>query len=156
MGSTQARLCDGKAQQSGCNAFTSSRGMWIHWKPIQQDYMFIFWDCVLFRFQHCNTQLTTADQWGMCRLQSGRFDAPDRLFCSINEAWESVTTGTADVKELIPEFFLPNPRCRGFITHLIVQLPRRHMYHVTSASAQPWHEPRLRCDVYVIMNNVQL
>ena len=45
-----------------------------------------------------------------CRLQGGRFDAPDRLFCSMREAWESATTGSADVKELIPEFYLFNSR----------------------------------------------
>lgn len=43
----------------------------------------------------------------MLRLQNGRFDAPDRLFCSVREAWEGVTSSNpADVKELIPEFFL--------------------------------------------------
>jgi hypothetical protein len=46
----------------------------------------------------------------LLRLQGGRFDAPDRLFCSIKEAWDSVTSSTADVKELIPEFFLSDPR----------------------------------------------
>jgi hypothetical protein len=46
----------------------------------------------------------------MLRLQGGRFDAPDRLFCSVAEAWRSVTTSTTDVKELIPEFYmLPSP-----------------------------------------------
>lgn len=40
----------------------------------------------------------------MLRLQSGRFDAPDRLFCSVAEAWEGVvSTNPTDVKELIPE-----------------------------------------------------
>ncbi|GAX76319.1 hypothetical protein CEUSTIGMA_g3765.t1 [Chlamydomonas eustigma] len=43
----------------------------------------------------------------MLKLQNGRFDAPDRLFSSIQEAWESVNTSTTDVKELIPEFFIP-------------------------------------------------
>mmetsp|Transcript_69344 Transcript_69344/g.219414 ORF Transcript_69344/g.219414 Transcript_69344/m.219414 type:complete len:385 (+) Transcript_69344:204-1358(+) len=43
----------------------------------------------------------------MLRLQSGRFDAPDRLFCSLRETWSSVLKGSADVKELIPEFFAP-------------------------------------------------
>jgi hypothetical protein len=43
----------------------------------------------------------------MLRLQAGRFDAPDRLFCSVGEAWEGVSgTNPADVKELIPEFYL--------------------------------------------------
>ena len=46
----------------------------------------------------------------MLRLQGGRFDVPDRLFNSIGDAWESVNTGPADVKELIPEFYcLPAP-----------------------------------------------
>ncbi len=42
------------------------------------------------------------------RLQAGKFDAADRLFCSIADAWASVTSNPADVKELIPEFYLPN------------------------------------------------
>lgn len=32
------------------------------------------------------------------RLQNGRFDAPDRLFNSMQEAWESVNTSSTDVK----------------------------------------------------------
>lgn len=42
----------------------------------------------------------------LLRLQSGRFDAPDRMFYSINESWSSVQNNPADVKELIPEFFM--------------------------------------------------
>jgi hypothetical protein len=38
-------------------------------------------------------------------LQSGRFDHPARLFLSIPEAWENVTTMPMDFRELIPEFF---------------------------------------------------
>ena len=45
----------------------------------------------------------------LCRLQNGRFDAPDRMFCSLPDSWASVTSNPADVKELIPEFFLPDP-----------------------------------------------
>ena len=41
------------------------------------------------------------------RLQGGRCDAPDRLFCSVREAWEGVLASHADVKELIPEFYAP-------------------------------------------------
>lgn len=44
----------------------------------------------------------------MLRLQGGRFDAPDRLFFSVSDAWEGVLGSTSDVKELIPEFFLPS------------------------------------------------
>ena len=32
------------------------------------------------------------------RLQNGRFDAPDRLFSSMRESWESVNTSSTDVK----------------------------------------------------------
>jgi hypothetical protein len=42
-----------------------------------------------------------------CCLQSGKFDAPDRLFNSLRDSWESATTSTTDVKELIPEFYMP-------------------------------------------------
>eukprot|EP00210_Caulerpa_lentillifera_P008159 g7792.t1 len=44
----------------------------------------------------------------LLQLQSGKFDSPDRMFYSINEAWGSVNNNPADVKELIPEFYLPN------------------------------------------------
>uniref|UniRef100_A0A061R8P8 Beach domain-containing protein n=1 Tax=Tetraselmis sp. GSL018 TaxID=582737 RepID=A0A061R8P8_9CHLO len=45
----------------------------------------------------------------MLRLQNGRFDAPDRLFFDVAETWDSVAgKNHADVKELIPEFFLPD------------------------------------------------
>ena len=44
----------------------------------------------------------------MLRLQNGRYDAPDRLFFSVREAWRSSAgRSNTDVKELIPEFFLP-------------------------------------------------
>ena len=39
-----------------------------------------------------------------------RFDVADRMFYSIPESWESVIKNPADVKELIPEFFLSNGR----------------------------------------------
>ncbi|KAJ1467325.1 BEACH domain-containing protein, partial [Baffinella frigidus] len=41
----------------------------------------------------------------MLHLQRGKFDAPDRTFTSIPSSFRSVTTNSADVKELIPEFF---------------------------------------------------
>jgi factor associated with neutral sphingomyelinase activation len=44
----------------------------------------------------------------MLRLQGGRFDAPDRLFCSVADAWESILRWPSDVKELIPEFYTPS------------------------------------------------
>lgn len=39
--------------------------------------------------------------------QNGRFDAPDRLFASVADSWESVLSNPADLKELIPEFYAP-------------------------------------------------
>ena len=46
----------------------------------------------------------------LLRLQNGRFDAPDRMFLSLGDSWDSVTRNPADVKELIPEFFLGDGR----------------------------------------------
>jgi len=45
----------------------------------------------------------------MLRLQNGRFDAPDRLFNSIPAAWRSCLDNSADLKELIPEFYAYEP-----------------------------------------------
>ena len=41
----------------------------------------------------------------MLCLQNGKFDAPDRIFDSISQCYNSVLTNHADVKELIPEFY---------------------------------------------------
>ena len=41
----------------------------------------------------------------MLKLQNGRFDEAERLFNSISDTWENVLTNSADLKELIPEFF---------------------------------------------------
>ncbi|CAG9328425.1 unnamed protein product [Blepharisma stoltei] len=41
-------------------------------------------------------------------LQGGKFDIPDRLFYSIQAAWESGQGTSGDIKELVPElFYLP-------------------------------------------------
>lgn len=39
------------------------------------------------------------------KLQSGKFDCPDRLFSSIIDSWQSCFTNSADLKELTPEFY---------------------------------------------------
>ena len=57
--------------------------------------------------------LTCVNPAWQSRLTSNlvyRFDVADRMFYSIPESWESVTSNPADVKELIPEFFLSNGR----------------------------------------------
>lgn len=46
-----------------------------------------------------------APEYMLC-LQNGRFDAPDRMFHSIADTWESCLTNPTDLKELIPEFFI--------------------------------------------------
>ena len=38
-------------------------------------------------------------------LQDGKFDKPDRLFDSVEQAYVGCTTNQSDVKELVPEFF---------------------------------------------------
>lgn len=39
------------------------------------------------------------------KLQGGKFDHGDRLFSSVAQCWANCLSSTADVKELIPEFF---------------------------------------------------
>jgi hypothetical protein len=39
------------------------------------------------------------------KLQGGKFDHGDRLFSSVQQCWTNCLSSTADVKELIPEFF---------------------------------------------------
>jgi hypothetical protein len=36
----------------------------------------------------------------MLRLQNGKFDAPDRMFHSIEETWSNVLNNPTDVKEV--------------------------------------------------------
>jgi len=41
----------------------------------------------------------------MLCLQNGKFDAPDRMFHSLQKCYDCVLTNHADVKELLPEFY---------------------------------------------------
>lgn len=43
----------------------------------------------------------------MIKFQSGKFDHPDRLFKGIDDEWNGCMTDRTNIKELIPEFFLP-------------------------------------------------
>ncbi|RYY33227.1 hypothetical protein EON62_04445, partial [archaeon] len=54
---------------------------------------------------YCLYYLVRAMPEHMLRLQSGNFDAPDRLFSDVAQAWMGVTSTNMDVKELIPEFY---------------------------------------------------
>jgi len=46
----------------------------------------------------------------MIKLQCGRFDNPNRMFKGINKEWNSCNNNPTNVKELIPEFFMNDPR----------------------------------------------
>jgi factor associated with neutral sphingomyelinase activation len=53
-------------------------------------------------------------------LHGGKYDDPDRLFCSMKEAWVSCLRSTSDVKELIPQFYDPtlhNPPSASFLVN---------------------------------------
>lgn len=43
-----------------------------------------------------------------CLMQSGRFDEADRLFISVPASWDSVVSQNMDLKELLPEHYLPD------------------------------------------------
>ncbi|KAL0225444.1 hypothetical protein RCL1_003356 [Eukaryota sp. TZLM3-RCL] len=59
----------------------------------------------------------------LVRLQSGYFDAPDRLTHSLSDAWRSAALGgPSDVKEMVPEMYT-NPE--SFVNNFLV-LGRRH------------------------------
>jgi len=42
----------------------------------------------------------------MLKLQSGKFDKPDRLFKSLKGDWRNVINNPTSLKELIPEFYM--------------------------------------------------
>ena len=46
----------------------------------------------------------TVPEFMLC-LQNGKFDAPDRMFDSISDAFDSVCSAPTDLNELIPEFY---------------------------------------------------
>lgn len=75
----------------------------------------------------------------MLRLQNGRFDAADRLFFSVAESWASSTgRSNTDVKELIPEFFLPGD---GDFLINSNNLPLGKRQNGQQARARPWRTP---------------
>ena len=41
----------------------------------------------------------------MLKLQSGKFDKPDRLFKSIKGDWKNVMNNPTSLKQMIPEFY---------------------------------------------------
>lgn len=45
----------------------------------------------------------------MLKMQSGKYDAPDRFFHSIKEEWNKCLNHIGCVKELIPEFYMDDP-----------------------------------------------
>lgn len=55
--------------------------------------------------------IRVAPQYALC-LQNGKFDHADRLFTSVAQVWRNVNEDAADVKELIPEFYMPGGAVR--------------------------------------------
>lgn len=74
----------------------------------------------------------------MLCLQNGKFDAPDRMFASLEDMWHSCTHDLTDVKELIPEFFYPS--AQSFLTNCHnLSLGRRHNGEVVEdVKLPPW------------------
>lgn len=62
-----------------------------------------------------NLEVWKTSMCAIRRLQNGKFDAPDRLFLSIEKSYKSATSNPADVKELIPEFYLTDSRYQTYI-----------------------------------------
>eukprot|EP00299_Pterocystis_sp_00344_P015525 c7760_g1_i2.p1 GENE.c7760_g1_i2~~c7760_g1_i2.p1 ORF type:complete len:961 (-),score=246.06 c7760_g1_i2:23-2503(-) len=72
------------------------------------------------------------------KLHRGRFDVADRMFFSVAHAWDSALNNTADVKELIPEFYSP-----GSFEFLLnsnhLDLGERHNHEsVDDVQLPPW------------------
>ena len=81
----------------------------------------------------------------MLKLQSGKFDAPDRLFQSIARTWNGVVTSAGDVKELTPEFYLDESVAAGqgggsfLINRMGLKLgTRQDGQKVDSVNLPPW------------------
>lgn len=60
--------------------------------------------------------------------------AADRLFWSVLDTWKSVTTLSADVKELTPEFYSTDP---AFLLNM------ENINFGTRASGAPWNSSHL-------------
>ena len=67
------------------------------------------------------------------QLQGGRFDHADRLFSSVARCWKACLESTADVKELIPEFyslpeFLENSNGQGDVPFIPLASSPQYIY----------------------------
>lgn len=67
----------------------------------------------------------------MLRFQNGKFDAPDRLFSSIERTWESAYNSLTDVKELIPEFYFDHQfLLNKYNLNLGIRSDKKEVHHV--------------------------
>jgi len=75
----------------------------------------------------------------LLRLQSGKFDAPDRMFHSMQESWTSVLSNPADVKELIPEFFVKDLAVKFLSANEALPLgSRQNGKSIDAVELPPW------------------
>jgi factor associated with neutral sphingomyelinase activation len=80
----------------------------------------------------------------LLRLQSGRFDAPDRMFHSMQESWSSVLSNPSDVKELIPEFFVKDLATKFLRANEALPLgSRQNGKSIDAVELPPWAETPL-------------
>ena len=81
-------------------------------------------------------------EWTL-HLHGGKFDEADRSFFSLSETWAGVLRSTADVKELIPQFYAPelhSPASASFLINArALHLGRRQDgVEVNDVSLPPW------------------
>jgi factor associated with neutral sphingomyelinase activation len=74
----------------------------------------------------------------MLRLQNGKFDAPDRMFNGVKEAWDSVNSNPADLKELIPEFYESNGEFLLNMLDLDMGVRQQNKKRVDNVDLPPW------------------
>lgn len=72
----------------------------------------------------------------MLKLQNGKFDEPDRIFHSIQDTWYNVLNNPADLKELIPEFFVQSEFLKN---KLEIDFGMRHdNVKIDNVALPPW------------------
>eukprot|EP00762_Andalucia_godoyi_P004704 ANDGO_03563.mRNA.1 BEACH domain-containing protein lvsF len=78
----------------------------------------------------------------LLHLQSGRFDSPDRMFHSVAETFEAVINNPgADVKELIPEFYIPSVAEKFLTNQLGLQMGvKQNGVPLGDVVLPPWSE----------------
>eukprot|EP00698_Gefionella_okellyi_P007557 TRINITY_DN1854_c0_g1_i1.p1 TRINITY_DN1854_c0_g1~~TRINITY_DN1854_c0_g1_i1.p1 ORF type:complete len:924 (+),score=194.54 TRINITY_DN1854_c0_g1_i1:40-2772(+) len=75
----------------------------------------------------------------MLKLHGGKFDLADRMFSSIADTWTGVLSNPSDVKELIPEFYMPPGDFLANLQHLDLGV-RKSGQQVADVELPAWAE----------------